>query len=130
MNEAEIIPLAEVAAASKRVAQRVIDIGENRLELLMVEVQEARERLLNAFLVALGMAVFGLLFGFAFTIGVVILFWDHAPLLAVASLAVLYAAAGITLRMRLGHLQRDWQSVPAILEQLRKDCECLGNTIR
>ena len=129
MNEAEIIPLGEVAAASKRVAKRVIDIGENRLELLMVEVQEARERLLNAVLVALGMAVFGLLFGVAFTIGVVILFWDHSPLLAISILAALYAAGGIILRMRLGHLMHDWQSVPAILDQLRKDCECLGNTI-
>jgi uncharacterized membrane protein YqjE len=129
MNDEADIPFADVAAASKRVAQRVIEIGENRVELLMVEVQEARERLLNAFLVALGMAVFGLLFGVALTIGVVILFWEHNPLAAIAILALLYAAAGIALRVRLGHLQRDWQSVPAILDQLRKDCECLGNTI-
>jgi len=33
--------------------QRLATVGENRLELLMVEVQEERERLLHAFLLGL-----------------------------------------------------------------------------
>ena len=36
--------IAELAATSKRFAGRLITTGENRLEFLMVEVQEERER--------------------------------------------------------------------------------------
>jgi uncharacterized membrane protein YqjE len=42
--------LAEISTTSKHVVRRLLTIGENRLELLMVEVQEERERLLHAIL--------------------------------------------------------------------------------
>ena len=49
-------------AASKLLARRRREaIGENRLELLTVEVQEERERLLRARLLTLGAAAFSLL---------------------------------------------------------------------
>ena len=50
-------------ASPKRIAQRLLTIGENRLELFLVEVQEERERLLHAVLLLLGVAVFGFLAG-------------------------------------------------------------------
>jgi uncharacterized membrane protein YqjE len=53
--------LRELSLTGKRFARRLLTIGENRLELLTVEVQEGREHLLRAFLLALGVAVFGLL---------------------------------------------------------------------
>jgi len=43
--------------ASSRVARRLLVIFENRLELLAMEVQEERERLLHALLLALAVAV-------------------------------------------------------------------------
>jgi len=52
-----------LGATSKSFARRLLTIGENRLELLTVEVQEERERLLYAFLLALGVSAFGLLAG-------------------------------------------------------------------
>src|SRR5580658_9935642 len=55
--------LKQLTAISKRLARRLLTIGENRLELLMVEVQEEGEHLLHAFLLALVAAVFGLLAG-------------------------------------------------------------------
>ena len=39
---------------SKGFARRLLTIGENRFELLMLEVQEERERLLRAILLTLG----------------------------------------------------------------------------
>ena len=36
--------------ALKRLARRLLTVGENRFEWLMVEVQEERERLLHAIL--------------------------------------------------------------------------------
>jgi len=44
---------------SKRFGRRLLAIGENRFGLLMVEVQEERERLLHAILQALGVAASG-----------------------------------------------------------------------
>ena len=48
----------QLVETSKRFARRLLTIGENRFELLMVEVQEERERLLRAILLALGVAAF------------------------------------------------------------------------
>ena len=45
--------IASTAASSKHFARRLVSIGENRLELLTVEVQQELERLLYAFLLAL-----------------------------------------------------------------------------
>ena len=47
------------AASPKHFARQLLVVIENRLALLMVEVQEERERLLRAILLALGIAVFG-----------------------------------------------------------------------
>ena len=52
-----------VAASSKQFARRLWTIGENRLDLLRVEVQEERERLLPALFSALGVAGLGQLAG-------------------------------------------------------------------
>lgn len=121
--------MVEVAAASKRLAQGVVDAGENRLELLMVEVEEARERLLHAFMLALGVAVFGLLAGIAFTLGIVVVFRDGSPLTALAILAAVYGGSALYFKARLDDLRGDWQTFSATLDQLRKDRECLANSL-
>jgi hypothetical protein len=59
----------QLAAHSKDFAWQLLTVGENRLELLTVEVQEERERLLRAILLALGVAAFGLLAGITLTAG-------------------------------------------------------------
>ena len=114
-----------LVSSSKRFAQRLLTIGENRLELLTVEVQEERERLLRAFLLALGVAAFGMLAGIAFTGLVVVMFWDFSRIAALLALTGLYAAAGYGLYRRLTGLLRDWQTLAASLDQLRKDRACL-----
>ena len=85
--------LGQIGASAKRFAQRLLTIGENRLELLTVEVQEERERLLRAFLLALGVATFGLLAGFTLTATIVVLLWACSPLIILLTLTCLYGAA-------------------------------------
>jgi len=65
----------QLVDTSKRFARRLLAMGENRFELLMVEVQEERERLLRAILLALGVAALGLLAGMALTGAIVVLLW-------------------------------------------------------
>ena len=110
---------------SKRLARRLLAIGENRFELLMVEVQEERERLLRAILLALGVAALGLLAGMALTGAIVVLVWELSRVAALLVLTGLYGAAAVYFYRRLTRLLRDWQNLPATRDQLRKDRACL-----
>ena len=115
----------QLAASSKKFARRLMIIGENRLELLAVEVQEGRERLLRAFLLALGAAAFGLLAGIALTTLVVVLFWKLSPVFALVLMIILYGTAAVCLYRRLAGLLSNWQTLSATLDQLQKDRACL-----
>ena len=123
--EEPTVSFSQLAATSKQFAQRLLTIGENRLELLTVEMQEGRERLLHAFLLALGIAAFGLLAGLTLTATLVVCFWAWSPVAVLLTLTVLYGAAAFCLYRRLTLLLRDWQSLSATLDQLRKDRACL-----
>lgn len=121
--------LRQLAATSKHFVRRLATIGENRLELLAVEVQEERERHLQAILLAFGVAAFGLLAGLTLTAAIVVLLWAWSPVAVLFILTALYAAAGIFLYRRLIGLLRNWQMLSATLDQLRKDRECLEKII-
>lgn len=127
--ETASVSFKQLGATSKHLARRLLTIGENRLELLTLEVQEERERLLHAILLALGVAAFGLLAGIALTGVVVVVFWDFSPLAALLTLTGLYGAAAVVLYQRLTGLLRDWQMLSATLDQLRKDRACLEKTL-
>lgn len=110
---------------SKRLARRLLTIGENRLELLIVEVQEERAQLLRALLLALGVAAFGLLAGVVLTAAIVVWLWELSRVAALLVLTGLYGATAVWLCRRLTLLLHNWQNLPATLDQLRKDRACL-----
>jgi len=119
----------QLAATSRRFAQRLLTIGENRLELLTVEVQEERERLLHAILLALGVAAFGLLAGITLTAAIVVWLWAWSHVAVLLALTCLYGVAGVCLYRQLTGLLRDWQTLSATLDQLRKDRACLEKNL-
>jgi uncharacterized membrane protein YqjE len=127
--ETATVSFKQLAATSRRFTQRLLTIGENRLELLTVEVQEEREHLLHAFLLALGVAAFGLLAGLTITAAIVVWLWAWSPVAVLLVLTGLYGAAGVWLGRRLTGLLHDWQTLSASLDQLRKDRACLGKTL-
>ena len=127
--EESSVSFKQLAATSKQFARRLLTIGENRLELLTVEVQEERERLLHTILLALGVATFGLLMGITATALIVVLLWAYSPVAVLLALTALYAAAGICLYRQLIVRLRDSQTLSATLEQLRKDRACLEKTL-
>ena len=122
--------LREVASTSKRLLARVMTMVGNRLELLTIELQEERIRLLRSFLLALGAAVFCFLTGVALSVAVVVLFWERSPVLAVTGLAVFYAGCAAWFYSGFVRLQRDWRTLPDTIGQLRKDCECLERNLK
>ena len=127
--EASTANFQQLATNSRRFAQRLLTIGENRLELLTVEVQADRERLLHAFLLALGVAAFGLLTGITLTAAIVVLLWDYSPVVVLLVLTVLNGAAGVWFYRQLTRLRQDWQTLSATLDQLRKDRTCLEKNL-
>ena len=119
----------QIGASSKQLARRLLIICENRLELLMVEVREERERLLHAILLALGVVGFVFLAGIALSGAIVVLLWHVSPVAVLLALTALYAAMAMYLYRRFTALQRDWKALPATLDQLRKDRACLEKTL-
>ena len=121
--------MSQVIVIAKRMLHRLLAVGENRIELLLVEVQEERERLVRVILMAAGVAALGMLAGMALTLAVMLLFWDESPVLAMLVLAGLYGAAGGFLYYRMTSLLKDWHILPGTLDQLRKDRECLDRNL-
>ena len=111
--------------SSKHLTRHLLTIGENRLELLLVEVQEERERFMHAILLALGVATCCLLAGISLTGFIILLLWNSYPVAALISLMGLYVLLAFYLQRRLARLLQEWKTLPATLEQLRKDRECL-----
>ena len=127
--ETTTVSFKQLAATSKDCARRLLTIGENRLELFTVEVQEERDRLLHAILLALGVAAFGLVAGITLTAAIVVLLWAWPPVAVLLTLTGLYAVAAVCLYRRLTGLLRDWQTLSATLDQLRKDRACLEKAL-
>jgi uncharacterized membrane protein YqjE len=123
--EESIGSVRQLAATSQEFARRLLTIGENRLELLTVEVQEERERLLHALLLALGVAAFGLLTGITLTAAIVFLLPACSPAAVLLTLTGLYGAVAVYLCRRLIRLLRDWETLSASIDQLQKDRACL-----
>ena len=114
----------EFGVASKHLARRLLIIGENRLELLLVEAQEQRERLLRAIVLALGMAEFGFLAGAALTVAIVVLLWRFSPVVVLLVMTGVYATIAVVLYQQFTELKRGWKTFPATLDQLSKDRVC------
>lgn len=122
-SEANSAPHLGVAA--KRIAQQALVICENRVELLLVELQEERDRAMRAFWLSLATAVAALLGGVAATIAIALACWSWSPIGAMLILTALYAGLAFFFYEQLKRLRRDWQTFPATLAELRKDRECL-----
>ncbi len=100
------------------------EVGENRLELFLLEVQEERVRLFDALiLIAIGIVCVTMaLIMITFTL--VVIFWDTHRLLVLAlAIAVYVIAALVALRKLRSNLQHS-QPFSATLEELKKDRAC------
>ncbi len=127
--EQSSVSVMQLPAAAKRFARRLLTIGENRLELLVVEVQEERERLLHNFLLALGAATLGLLAGLTLTAAIVVLLWAWSPLAVLLALTAFYGITAAYLCRRLIDRLRDAPAFCATLDQLKKDHACLEKNL-
>ena len=117
--------LDRLGMSSKRCARRLLSIGENRWELLTVEIREGLIQGGQAVLLALATAVLGLLGGMALTAAVVVFFWPISPVGVLLAVGGLYGLGAFLAQLRLRRLLRDYQALSASMDQLRKDQACL-----
>lgn len=129
MSESERL-ISGLAGSSRKLVQDVLAAGENRLDLLVVELQEEREQTFQAIGLLLGFAAVMVLFGFAITGAVVLGFWDVSRFWPVCSMAVLWGGVGIVVWRRLRHQIQNWQTLPETLNQLHRDVESLTRRLR
>jgi uncharacterized membrane protein YqjE len=114
-------PFRQFAQSTKVFALRLLSIGQIRLELLSVELQEERDRLLHTLLLSLTIAVCGLMGALTATATLVVYFWDTSPTGILLALTALYGSLGLFLILVLKHRLRHWHVLEASIEQLRQD---------
>lgn len=121
--------LAGIGSSTRRIFRRVLAMGENRLELLLLELEEERDRFVLAIMLALGATIFAVLAGVALTVALAVALWNYSPVEAMLAMAAIYLVAGGLLFYRLAKLRKEWQTLPATLDQLKKDRECLDHIV-
>jgi uncharacterized membrane protein YqjE len=110
--------------ASKRVTWRLLSMFHNRVELLMVEIQEERQRALRAVLMAIAAVFLSLLAGMTVTAVIACAAGTHL-LTALIIMAIVYIAGAIFFLLKLARMQRNWDALSDTRDQLQKDRECL-----
>lgn len=119
---------SDLAGTTKRVAWRLLAICHNRADLLMVEMQEERERARAIVFLGAGIAVLGLLAGGTIT-ALIVCAAGAYKLVALIILAILYTGGAAFFFLKLAQLQRDWEPLASTREQLQKDRECFEKTL-
>ena len=124
-------PLQEsILCIIRRMGRRLLDIGENRVELLLVELAEERERALRAVVFAFLAIFLVVLAGMTLTAGIVVALWRFSPVLALGGITVLYAGLAAVLLWKIKVLFKDRTALPCSVEQLRRDAVLVNGCLR
>ncbi len=114
-----------LAGTVKKILWRLMAIGQNRVELLMVEMQEERARGQTIIILSAGVAVFGLLAVLTVTAVIACAFASHL-LLALGILAGFYCIGAVFFYVKLSRMLQNWETFTSSREQFERDRECLG----
>ena len=114
-----------VFASLRRLLKTILAIAHNRLELLLVELNEARWRFLGALLLAGVVLILALMTVLVPTIAVVVLCLEAGRLDLIVALTVFYLAATVLGFWRLRTRLKSWEPFSTTLAELKKDKACL-----
>lgn len=119
-------PMERVFGASRRLLEHLLEGGEMRLRLAVLELEEERARLFDLFLLAglsLSLAVLGLAFVGVFVIA---FWWESHRLTAIAAVAAVFLLGAAWAAWRLRRLARRRSLLRATLGQLATDRQLLA----
>jgi uncharacterized membrane protein YqjE len=104
----------------------LIGSAHDRLELLAIELQEEKHRLIQVFIWISSIVFLAMLALVFVSFSLVVLFWDTARVVVVCSLAGLYVLALIGAIVGFQrYLKRQPKPFAATLGELREDRECI-----
>lgn len=112
-------------ASLKRILDTLLATAQNRIELLTVEWQEEKCRVVEALLCAMAVAVFSIM---ALTLGTFLLvafFWENGRLAALGGLSVLYLIGAVLAWRALQSRLKARSAFAGTLDELKKDRACL-----
>jgi uncharacterized membrane protein YqjE len=113
-------------ASLRRLLDTGLNLAPNRLELLSVELQEEKHRLVEVLALMFTTVALGLMALIVNSFTIVVLFWENGRLPVLIVLSVLYIVATIWASFRLRALVRNGHPpFRDSLEELTKDRECL-----
>jgi uncharacterized membrane protein YqjE len=112
-------------ASLREVAGSVVALARTRFELLAVELQQEKVRVLDLLLRAAVAAILALLALGTLTAGLIYLLWPLSPLAAFAGLTLLYGSGAAWLLLGIRReLQRGPKPFAGTLAELEKDRAC------
>ena len=115
-----------VWASLKRICDTLLATAQNRVELIAVELQEEKCRIVEVVLCAAAVAAFGMMTLSLVTFTVVILFWENGRLIALGGLSVLYLIATTLAWRALQSRLKVARPFAATIDELKNDRVCLG----
>jgi len=111
----------------RRLLDSVLGLVQRRLEVIALDLQAEKTRVLDLLVRAAAMLVLGLLALVAATATIVVALWDTSPVLVLAVVTVLYGAGATILAWDIKRRLREGPKPFAdTIEEFRKDRECFG----
>jgi len=114
-------------ASLRRLLKTVLAIAENRLDLLLVELQESRWRFIYAFLLSGLVLILALMTLMVPTIAIVVWCVMAKRLDLVVALTLVYLAATVGFFLHLRSWLKTWTPFSATVAELKKDKACLDD---
>jgi uncharacterized membrane protein YqjE len=108
-----------------RILKTVLAVAHNRLELMLVELQEERWRFFNALLLAGLVLILAAMTLLVATVAIVIVCVKAERLDLVVWLTGIYLVGTLVGLWRLRSRLKNWAPLSATLAELKKDKECL-----
>ncbi len=105
----------------KRLSHTVAAVAQNRIELLLVELQEERSRLVGMLILAAAGAVCGLMALIVLTFTLVLVSGDQSRIAVLVGLGSAYLAGAGLAFWKLNTQLKSWEAFSATLAELRKD---------
>jgi uncharacterized membrane protein YqjE len=114
-----------IFASLRRLLKTVLAIAQNRLELLLVELQQERWRFFDALLLAGAVLILAAMTLMVATITLVVVCVEAKRLDLLVALMLLCLAATIVAFWRLRTRLKNWAPFSGTLTELKKDKACL-----
>jgi uncharacterized membrane protein YqjE len=109
----------------KRLLNTALAGVENRIELFLIELRQARLRIFDVVLLGCAAAIMGFMALLMVTVTLVVIFWDSARVPVLVALSACYSLATIGIFWRMKARLRNWSFFSVTLDELKKDRACL-----